>query len=148
MNQKPLVIIRKNSVSLTPHMLDMSATYIRYVISIYRKNMEEYQRAVDPNGDYIPEGNPQHDEHIAVVETEIARAENLVHDLELLKQELNRYYSWNFEQLADLLCQIRIHFNLENIFDMYSLKVVMVCLMQMLKQANPTFNREKFINRV
>jgi len=62
-----------------------------------------------------------------------------------MKNRVQRIYKWNFVQLAEVLRKTRLHLQQQQIQDLYSLKVVLVYLMALLKSENPLFSRQKFI---
>jgi hypothetical protein len=68
--------------------------------------------------------------------------------LKALQNELHRIYAWNFERLAEVFRQSRIYFEQRNILDVFTIKIVLKYLMDMLVEENPKFDREKFITYI
>jgi hypothetical protein len=145
MNHKPLVYKTKSGLVILPQAFNQLLAYTRYFIYDSRRKLEEYQtelaRAQAP-----PEPSP--DDPGAAAQQEIVRAEGLAHDLGYLQDEHQRIYERNFIMFAEVYRQTRIFLEQKNILDVYTIKVSLDYLADMLKQENPRFDREKFINYI
>ncbi len=125
-----MIVIAKHSVTITPTVFELMLSYIRFFIyDRQTKLSQELQR-----GDqYRVQASASGDQAIPTLQSEIEQAEALVHQIEPAKGEFARIYELNFVKLAEVLRRTRIHLGQEDVEKVYSLKVVLHYLMEMLK---------------
>jgi hypothetical protein len=148
MEPQSMLAINNNSITFTPEALDLLLSYIHSFIKINRTKLEEYQRELERYRDHLPQSSVQADDTISKLQSEIQRAEVLASSFEQVRHKVQHIYNWNFVKLAEVLRKTRLHLEQAQIQDLYSLKVVLFYLMQMLKTENPMFNREKFVTYI
>jgi hypothetical protein len=148
METESMVTVRKHSIVLTADALDSALAYTNYFLRDLRSKLEEYhtEQARLHGGDRRP--IRENDALTRDTDREIARAEQLAYDLELLRDELVTIYRWHFVQLAEVFRKTRIHLETERIEDLYTLKVALHFLMQMLSAENPKFDRQHFVDYI
>ncbi len=144
---QPMIAISKQSITITPQVIDLLQRYTQFFVQAKRLKLEDQRRELALYQDKQPADDTVA-EAIATLESEIRTAEALATSLAPAKAHLECIYRWHFEQLAEVLRKARIHLEQEQVQDMYSLKVVLVYLMEMLKAENPMFSLEKFISYI
>jgi hypothetical protein len=148
MEVQRMLAITNNSITFTPEVLDLLFSYIHYFIKTNRTKLDECQRELERYREHLPQGMVKEDDTISRLRSEIQRAEAVASSFEQMRHKVQHIYTWNFEKLAEVLRKTRLHFEEAQIQDLYSLKVVLFYLMQMLKTDNPMFNGEKFITYI
>lgn len=146
---KPLYSVRKHSIVFEPHTLPVLRAYINYVKRHLKAKLDdmeaEHQRPAEQTAQAITES---HRALLDKVRQELARAEEVDHDLELLGDEFVQIYLWHYTQLATVFRAVRCEAGVENILTVPELKLAIETLMRMLKSENPRFNPDMFINEI
>ncbi|HMO57652.1 MAG TPA: hypothetical protein PKA05_07465 [Roseiflexaceae bacterium] len=144
----PMYTVYKHSIVFTPDALDTMLVYTNHVRNELRTKLEEYhtERAKE-HGDRLRPIVAE-DALTASARQEIARAEQVAHDIQLLRDEMGRIYTWHFAQLAEVFRLTRAHLQAERIEDFYTLQVALHYLMRMLKEENPKFNPQYFVDYI
>jgi hypothetical protein len=145
METKPLYTLRKHSIVLTPGMLNTVLAYIRYVHRSLRTKLEEYRTAQNQSGSTDIQAVNAGETTAAQVQREIARAEEVAQDVELLRDEVKQIYLWHFTKMAEVWRTTRLELGLSRIEEVQELKLALTHTMRMLKAENPQFSEEKFI---
>jgi hypothetical protein len=145
MQQKPMIITTQHSLIVNPQILELTVNYTRFFIHVTRKKLNDHQCELDRYQEHVVDGQrPDIDQHLITLQRELSRAELVLPDLEHLQKELVRYYDINFKTIAEVLRRVRVHLQVDDIYTMYSLRVVVETFAQVLKEGNARFNREKF----
>ncbi len=145
MEHKPMVVIGKHGVTIRPPDFELAVSYANYFIQTNQTKFDEYLREREQSNQ---PRRLEADQTVAALQIQIRQAEALAHDFAQVSHELQQIYKWNFVKLAEVLRKARIHMEQEQIQNMYSLKVVLAYLMEMLKAENPMFSQEQFIQYI
>lgn len=145
MQQKSMIITTQHSLIANPQVLELAIAYTRFFIHINHKELEEYLRELDRSQEHVVDGQaPEIDQHVITLQRELSRAESVLPDLERLQKVLVCYYDINFKLIAEALRRVRMHLQLDDIYTMYSLRVVADTFAKLLKDGNDSFQRVKF----
>ncbi|HSH81475.1 MAG TPA: hypothetical protein VLA19_23345, partial [Herpetosiphonaceae bacterium] len=102
MDQKPMLVVAKHTISLSPQAVDLLLAYIQYFVRSRQAVLDPYHQDREGATDQAHESVAGDAQTVATIQSEIERAEALVHDVEQLKQELNQIYKLNFAIFADV----------------------------------------------
>lgn len=138
--EQPSIYKTKSGIVIMPQAVHQLHSYTRYYIHETRRYLDEYEQLLQTSTESSPEAQE--------AKVALCEAEQIAGGLEILQNELQRIYTWNFERLADVFRQSRIFFEQRNILDMFTIKVVLDYLMDMIQAENPKFDREQFITYI
>lgn len=139
MSNQPLFSVSGSGLIIRPEAFDLLVAYARYYVSSSHSAMDQYLKEANADPDSSA---------LVAAKREIARAENAVTQLEELRQQAGTIYRWNFVQLAEVFRRARHILELDRIEYMYATRVVLECLMEVLANENPKFNKEKFVDYI
>lgn len=141
-----MLVVRNHTFVVTPRMLEAIVAYTKYFRNDLARKLREYQ--VEQSTLAAAGAGALDTALVSSVQEEIQRAEVVMHDVELLRDELQHIYRWHFERLAEVFRRTRLDLQAERIENIHVAKIVLTHLMQMLHEENQKFNREKFIEYI
>ncbi len=148
METKPMVSVSKHSIIIAAQVFEMMLAYTKYFIHDRQTRLNAYLEELERTQGSLPDSNSEEGRAIDAARNDIRRAQALAQDIERIKIELSTIYKWNFVKLADVWRDTLKHLGIDHVEDMYSLKVYMFYLMEMLKSENPSFSKEKFLEHI
>jgi hypothetical protein len=148
MELEPIYTIRTHSIVVTEEGLESILGYTNYALRDLRTKLDEYHSELAKQHGEGLRRIREEDTLTLQVRREIARAEAIARDIELLRDEMGIIYRWHFAQLAEVFRQTRLHLEADNLESLYTMRVVLHYLMQMLKGENPKFNEQHFLDYI
>jgi hypothetical protein len=143
---KPMISTGPHSVRATPQFVELCREYAQHYIRCAQEKIEAYRTEITrAKGMRALTGD--HEEVVAM-RREIARAQVVYEGLDLLRGQLERLYTFHYEQMAQVHQQARIELGLARVEDSPHLYIAVKLTMAMLKAENPKFSEEKFINYI
>lgn len=145
---KPMLIIDKSGITITPDGYNALLSYIQHCTNTLRTKVDAYhQELVEARGS-LPDASTPEGQTLTRYQEEIDRAEELKRQIEEARREYHRAFWTNFKRWAEVLHRCRIEAGVDKIEDIYTLNMVATFVMQMLREENPYFSREKFITYI
>ncbi len=148
MEAKPMISVSKHSITVASEVFELMLAYTRYFIHDRQTRLNAYLEELERTRGGLPDSSSEEGQVIASAQSDIRRAEALERDIAQIKSELSTIYKWNFVKLAEVLRKTRLHLEQDKIENMYSLKVYVYFLMEMLKAENPLFSRDTFLEHI
>jgi hypothetical protein len=133
-----MISVSKHCITIDPTLFDVLLGYTNHYIGECRTRLEEYKGVEEQPDQQL----------VTTVEREIARAETVARNLVTLRDRLEQIYIWNFRQLAEAFRKSTSHLDIADVQSIPELNLVLFYVMEMLKEENPHFSREKFINYI
>ena len=140
MQTEPMFIaITKSGLTIKPQGSDLLLVLVKHCIKYLQDKIAEFQEVA-----------PAGQEERAVVDAQrlLERTETLSGELEQVKGHFVQVYDRNFQMWAEAFRSARRALGLAKIEDSPHLYTQLQIVMKMLKEENPFFSREKFINYI
>jgi hypothetical protein len=137
-----------HSIRVTPELIQLCRDYADHYSRCAQDKVEEYQATL---GEGHTDGlRPIVEDHEVVIAArrEIAKATVVQEALSVLQSELERIYTFHYEQLAEVFRTARKELGFDRLDHSPHLHLIVLLTMAMLKAENSKFSEEKFINYI